>query len=103
VHRASWPTPEELGDVSDDGSFAAAVSVVTQVRRAKSDAKVSLRYPVVALRVRAPHPTIDVLGTVIEDVMSTINGTQHELIGNEGMDELEAHVELADAPEPSGR
>jgi hypothetical protein len=103
VHRAAWPSSDEVGDVTDDGSFAAAVSVVAQVRRAKSDSKVSLRYPVVELRVRGSHPTVDVLATVIEDVMSTINGARHELIGNEGMDELEAHIELADEPETPAR
>jgi valyl-tRNA synthetase len=101
VHRARWPQSDEIDSTSDDGCFAAAVSVVTQVRKKKSDAKVSLRYPVTKLTVRGPHPTIDVLNSVIDDVMSTVNATEHELIGNEGLDELEVHVDLADEPEPS--
>ena len=101
VHRAAWPTPDEAGDFQDDGSFAAAVSVVAQVRKTKSDAKVSLRYPVTRLTVRGPHPTIEVLHQVIDDVTSTVNATEHELIGNEGAESLEVHVDLADEPEPS--
>jgi valyl-tRNA synthetase len=100
VHRAQWPLPDEIADVADDGCFAAAVSVVTQVRKAKSDAKVSLRYPITKLRVKGPHPSIDVVSGVIEDIMSTVNASDHELIGNEGMDQLEVHIELADEPEP---
>ena len=103
VHRATWPTPEEIGDFVDDGSFAAAVSVVAQVRKKKSDAKVSLRYPLTKLTARGPKGTIEVLHSVIEDVMNTVNASSHELVGNEGMEELDVHVDLADEPEPSRR
>ena len=103
VHRAAWPTAEEIGDIADDGSFDAAVSVVTQVRKAKSDAKVSLRYPVTRLRIEGPASTLDVLPSVIEDIVKTVNASDHELVPVDGAEEPTVSVELADEPEPPRR
>ena len=46
---APWPVPGELYEGDDDGCFDAAVTVLGDVRRAKSEAKVSLKRPVARL------------------------------------------------------
>ncbi|MFC5181521.1 valine--tRNA ligase [Actinomadura harenae] len=43
VHRASWPTPDELPDGGDASLLGVAAEALRQVRKAKSDAKVSMR------------------------------------------------------------
>ena len=53
VHAASWPTPSELG--GDPDLIAPTLTALAQVRRAKSEAKVSQRAEVEKLTVRAPE------------------------------------------------
>ncbi|MEV5572784.1 valine--tRNA ligase [Spirillospora sp. NPDC052269] len=43
VHRASWPTQDELPDGGDASLLDVAAEALRQVRKAKSDAKVSMR------------------------------------------------------------
>jgi valyl-tRNA synthetase len=53
VHRASWPSPDELTGVGrgDPVVFDVAASVLGEVRKTKALAKVSLRTPVERVRV----------------------------------------------------
>jgi valyl-tRNA synthetase len=79
IHATSWPRPDELPAAEDAGWFDAAIEVLTQVRRAKSEAKVSVRWPVKRLEVTGPVRDIDALSAVIGDIDSTLNVEQHEL------------------------
>ncbi|HEX2049694.1 MAG TPA: valine--tRNA ligase [Actinomycetota bacterium] len=100
VHRAPWPAASELPGGHDDGCFDAAVAVVTQVRKAKSEAKVSLKFPVERLVVRGPRATLDVLEPVMADVCATANVESHELVADDAddADELRAEVTLGERP-----
>jgi valyl-tRNA synthetase len=95
IHIASWPTASELPAAEDDGSFDAAVAVLTQVRRAKSQAKVSMRFPVEHLRVTGPEAELGLLKLVLEDLTETGNVANCELIAGPGSD-LVAETRLAD-------
>jgi valyl-tRNA synthetase len=95
IHSAPWPSPSELEGADDNGSFDAAVSVLTQVRRAKSEAKVSLKHPVEHLEVRGPQRPLGALSAVMSDVAATINVVNHELIPEDSGDGLVASVRLA--------
>ena len=53
VHAADWPTPSGLG--GDAGLIAPTLTALAQVRRSKSEAKVSQRAEVATLTVRAPE------------------------------------------------
>ena len=79
VHRAPWPVASELPNVEDDGCFDVAVRVMTEIRRAKSEAKVSLRVPVARLVVTASAREIALLESVFDDVEATGNVRNHEL------------------------
>jgi valyl-tRNA synthetase len=76
---APWPKREELADGKDDGSFDAAVAVLTEIRKAKSEAKVSMRTPVEHLHVRGPEDRLELLQDVLDDVVSTGNVKDQEL------------------------
>ena len=97
VHAATWPQPEELPPASDE-CFSAAVALVTAVRRAKSEGKVSPKFPVERVVVRGPQAMLDALSTVLDDVTATLTISTVELAPDEGSGELVADVTLAPAP-----
>ncbi|MCA1571621.1 MAG: valine--tRNA ligase [Chloroflexi bacterium] len=95
IHVTPWPLPDELEDGVDEGSFDAAVEVLTQIRRAKSEAKVSMRAPVEHLQVRGPRAGIEALSLVIDDVTATGAVDVHEVAVDDSSDGLSAVVRLA--------
>jgi valyl-tRNA synthetase len=99
VHGARWPSIEELPKTEEDGSFDAAVSVLTQVRRAKSEAKVSMRFPVDHLRVVGPEAQLRSLKAAMDDVAETGNVRVHELVADGAAEGLSASVSLAEVTE----
>jgi valyl-tRNA synthetase len=99
VHRAIWPSADELPAAEDDGSFDAGVAVLSMIRKAKSEAKVSLRVPVERSVVRGPGVMLDLFSRVQEDVASTVNVQHFELVTDEEAEELSVVVELGE-PEP---
>ena len=100
IHASTWPAIDELSDADDNGSFAAAVAVLAQVRKSKSEAKVSIKYPVERLVVRAERSVLDALsGPVVEDVLATGNVRSHELIEDASAEEVGVEVELAEQQE----
>ncbi|MEA2510283.1 MAG: valyl-tRNA synthetase, partial [Actinomycetota bacterium] len=94
VHVAPWPTAEELPAGEDDGCFNAAVEVLTQVRRAKSQAKVSMRFPVRQLRVSGTEAQLGSLKLVMEDVTETGNVADYELVADGAAESLVAETQL---------
>ena len=56
IHRAKWPTELELADVTDehDGLLEQASQALFGVRKAKSDAKVSMKAEVASATLRTP-------------------------------------------------
>jgi valyl-tRNA synthetase len=99
IHARSWPSVDELPTTEDDGTFDAAVEVLTQVRRAKSEAKVSVRYPVERLVVMGPGEAVEALAKVIDDIASTLNVAHHELTRDGTAEGLRASVVLGQRPD----
>jgi valyl-tRNA synthetase len=95
VHRASWPVPDEaseVSEVSDAGESSVlevAAEVLRQIRRAKSDAKRSIRAEVASVVVADTAARIAAVRLVLSDLRSAGNVAELEL------------VELADPGEPS--
>jgi valyl-tRNA synthetase len=52
IHRAAWPTPEELPDDADPEVYDVAAAALSAIRKEKALAKVSLRIPVERATVR---------------------------------------------------
>ena len=60
VHRASWPTVEEMeGHAGEPGVFDAVSRILGEIRKAKSDAKVSMRAEVESASVTAAPALIE--------------------------------------------
>jgi valyl-tRNA synthetase len=76
VHRATWPTPTDLGSEepgADPLVLTVAVDVLTAVRRAKSDAKQSMRAAVEHVTVRDTTARLTALASVEADVLAAGN------------------------------
>ena len=98
IHRESWPRVDELEEITDDGSFELAVAVLTRVRRSKSQAKVSIRYPVTDLVVRLPGSEHGRLEAVMGDICSALAVERYELIADESLEGPETEVTLGEKP-----
>ncbi|HYI44473.1 MAG TPA: valine--tRNA ligase [Actinomycetota bacterium] len=98
IHTAAWPTEDELGDAVNVGHFEAATDVLAQIRKAKSEAKVSIKFPVKRIEVRGPKKRLtDLLEPVIDDVRATGNVETIDLVPDDSEQELTVAVELAEA------
>jgi valyl-tRNA synthetase len=76
VHTAPWPDASELRNAAADGNpvaFAIAIDVLAAVRRAKTEAKRSLKWPVDLVEVSETTERGAALQTVLEDVRGAAN------------------------------
>ncbi|HEX2040273.1 MAG TPA: valine--tRNA ligase [Acidimicrobiales bacterium] len=86
VHRAPWPSPPEVDGEADGSVLAATAEVLARVRKAKSEAKVSMRAPVERVVVAGAGPLAE------GDLRDA--GTIANLVVESG-DELRVDVTLA--------
>jgi valyl-tRNA synthetase len=99
VHRASWPDASELRGRAPGGDpsvFDTAAGVLKQVRKAKSDAKQSMRVPVARALVTGPAAALDLVRQADADIRET--GTIADLVMGGPAEELTVEVELAPTP-----
>jgi valyl-tRNA synthetase len=71
IHRAEWPNAAEIRTLAADGDpalIADLAVVLSSVRRAKSEAKVSMKAEIEYLTVSAPASTIARLQTAVGDL-----------------------------------
>ena len=76
VHRAPWPDASSIRDAAADGAplaFDLAADALASVRRAKTEAKRSLKWPVDSVAVTDTHPRISAFATVLDDVREASN------------------------------
>ncbi|MCB1245655.1 MAG: class I tRNA ligase family protein, partial [Acidimicrobiia bacterium] len=102
VHRAPWPTAEEIRAVGG-GSGGADASVLTvtaevlgRIRKAKSDAKASMRADVETVTVTDTAARIAALRLAEADLLDA--GKATELLTVEGPDDGEPTVEVVLSP-----
>jgi valyl-tRNA synthetase len=83
VHTARWPSAGELRLVGGDGDpavLAAASSVIGAIRKAKSDAKVSMRTEVASVIVLGSEEALEPLRQVVTDVAAAGRVNQLDLM-----------------------
>ncbi|HEX2262078.1 MAG TPA: class I tRNA ligase family protein, partial [Candidatus Binatia bacterium] len=76
IHTAAWPTIGELADVGlplQEDPYGAAVKVLFEVRRIKSEAKVSVKTPLRNLEITGSAKTLSVIRSVLDDLLSVTN------------------------------
>ena len=97
VHRTAWPVSEELAAVAgaDVEIYAVAAVVLGEVRKAKAEAKVSLKVRAARVVVRAPADRLAALASAETDVIDA--GGIDELVV-EVADGLSVETTLAPQP-----
>jgi valyl-tRNA synthetase len=78
VHRAPWPDASQLRDAAADGSplaYAMGAEVLSAARRAKTEAKRSLKWPVDLIDVTDTTARTEAFRSVLEDVREAANAT----------------------------
>ena len=84
IHRAVWPTAKELDGFGGDPEILESVTaVLTGVRRAKSDAQVSMRTPVTRLTVADTATTLNHLRAGLSDLLNVARAGSMTLTGSE--------------------
>jgi valyl-tRNA synthetase len=92
VHTALWPTT--TGATGDANLLDPILEVLAQVRRAKTEAKVSQRAVVEHVHVSAPQPALDALSLGLDDLRRAGSIDDIELSAG-AADTLECDVRLA--------
>jgi valyl-tRNA synthetase len=99
VHRGPWPSVAELEAAGADAgalpSLEAAGAALALVRKAKTEAKVSMRAPVALAVVRAPQATLDALAAAADDLREAGGIEKLDVVAADG--DLSVDVTLADA------
>jgi valyl-tRNA synthetase len=93
LHRAAWPVAGELSAGGDASVLELASQVLADVRRAKTEAGVSLRAPVASVTVLAPDGLVLSLEAVSDDLRQA--GVIEVLTIESGAEELRVEVALA--------
>jgi len=82
VHRARWPLPDEIARVDGDGDATLLDTVgaaLSQLRRAKSERKLSMRAQIRLAEVRGPAAQIALVATCADDLRAAGRIEQLEL------------------------
>ena len=99
VHTTRWPEASPLRDVAADGdpqAFAIGAEVLGAARRAKTEAKRSLKWPVTSVAVTDHGARAEALRTVIDDVAEAAGAAEVTVSVAE---DASISVELADEPD----
>jgi valyl-tRNA synthetase len=83
VHAAEWPAPrgtesaeDAVGTVGGGAVVALASRAIAAIRKAKSDAKLSMRSPVEHVRVEGPVSELETLESIADDLRAAGNVTR---------------------------
>ena len=94
--RTSWPSADEIASLSADGDRAIVADTavaLSLVRKAKSEAKVSMKADVASAVVRGPAESLDRISAVAGDLKAT--GSIAEMTFEPGGDTVTVDVTLA--------
>jgi valyl-tRNA synthetase len=75
IHRAAWPTVDDLPDAGDPDVLAASAQVLSGIRGAKSNAKLSQKTEVTAVTVTGPQAALDAAESALTDLRAAGNVT----------------------------
>lgn len=94
VHRASWPRPHELDHGGEPEILGLVSGVLTAVRRAKSDAKVSMRAEISSVTISGDVPELGMFRLAEPDLKTAARADK--IVYVDGQSGVE--VELAAGP-----
>ncbi|GAA3942173.1 valyl-tRNA synthetase [Pseudoclavibacter caeni] len=91
VHRQPWPTVSEIAEAiapdrregADDGVFQAVSDALITFRRAKTEAKVKMRTPIVTATLHGPADRVRLAAQALDDLRS-VTKAQHVELAEDG-------------------
>ncbi len=89
VHGAPWPSVDELGTTvegADRAVLVVASDVIAAVRKAKSEAKLSMRTEVASVRVSAPAAILDRVSRAEPDLRAAARTAKIERVASDHPD-----------------
>jgi valyl-tRNA synthetase len=98
IHRSPWPLADEFAAIpapAQPDTWAATLTVLDAVRKAKADANLSMAAPVPGVRVSAPAPALAALQNVAPDIQGMLKIETLEL--HEGGTEITTETRLTPA------
>jgi valyl-tRNA synthetase len=98
VHRSSWPTVDELGDLTaaEPHLLDVAATALGEIRKAKTEAKRSLRTPVERVDITGTGELLHALDQVRRDVVEA--GVVADLVTTADPSAVELRVTATLAP-----
>ena len=103
IHAAAWPAESDVPEGEDDGCFDTAVEILTQIRKAKSEARVSLRVPVRRAIITGAPELLQLFDEVKEDIATTVNVHGFEVSEDPSADGLLVSVQLGEPEAATSR
>ncbi|MET0741337.1 MAG: valine--tRNA ligase [Candidatus Nanopelagicales bacterium] len=100
IHRARWPSADELRDVAADGNPAlldAVATVLVELRRAKSERKLSMRAELAGAAVRGPRAGLASVAADDLRAAGRIVGPLTFSDNGDALTDLTVDVDVADA------
>jgi valyl-tRNA synthetase len=91
IHRAPWPDADELGPLAgtgDESVLIAATAAIAAIRKAKSQARVGMKQPVLRLVVTGDAADLDAFTAASEDVRAAGRVAEIELRAAAGAEPL---------------
>src|SRR5690606_22630494 len=101
VHRAPWPTPDALRAAAGDADAAmldAAGAALAALRKIKSEAKVSMRTPILRAELEVPAEHLPLVETAVADVRAAGHAEDLVLVAADVESAQVRTSELGEAP-----
>ena len=80
IHRAPWPTVDELGPSHDVLPYTVAAETLAEIRKAKSEQKKSLATPVAHVEMADTPERLAALRLAVDDVVAAGKVATHALV-----------------------
>ena len=104
IHLAPWPSGPALAEAAGPDArpelVDAAAGVLVALRRAKTEARVSMRSPVARCVVTGPQPLVELIELAAADLADAGAIAQLDLLADPSATELSVAVELGSSPAP---
>jgi valyl-tRNA synthetase len=99
VHKSAWPTSDTLRAFNGDASLlGVSAEILSQLRKSKSEAKVSMKAEIVTATINAPAQAIVQAKLVAADLRSA-GRVQSEFVYTQSASQISLEIELAPTSE----
>jgi valyl-tRNA synthetase len=99
VHKSAWPTSDTLRAFNGDASLlGVSAEILSQLRKSKSEAKVSMKAEIITATINAPAQAIAQAKLVAADLMSA-GRVQSEFVYAQSASQISLEIELAPTSE----